>query len=60
MGDDQELSELVEEHRKLDEKIERVQAHPGSDDAEIAELKKLKLGLKDRIAEIQSEEKSVA
>ena len=41
------LSELVEKHRVLDRQIEEEMARPTTDDLKLAELKKLKLHLKD-------------
>jgi hypothetical protein len=46
------IDELMEKHRKLDRKIEEKFARLGSDDLELAELKKEKLRLKDQIAQL--------
>jgi hypothetical protein len=43
------LAELAEKHRALEERIDQVVAHPGSDDIEIRRLKQEKLKLKDEI-----------
>jgi len=43
------LEELKRKHQALSEKVEEVQRAPGSDDLEIAELKKQKLRLKEEI-----------
>jgi hypothetical protein len=60
MIDELELSDAVEEHRKLDQKIEDAMTHPGSDEMEIAELKKRKLGLKDLISHLKADNSKVA
>ncbi len=48
------LDELAEKHRELDRRIEKEEAHPGSDDISIHELKKQKLQLKDRIEQLRA------
>ncbi|WP_260483845.1 YdcH family protein [Sphingomicrobium flavum] len=49
------IAQLKVEHRKLDEKIERLQADPDMDQLELARLKKAKLVLKDRIARVEDD-----
>jgi hypothetical protein len=44
------LDALRSKHRELDEKVQRVEKHPGSSDAEITQLKREKLQLKEQIA----------
>ncbi len=60
MNENMNLPELVEEHRKLDMEIDKVLAHPGVDEMQVAELKKRKLGLKDQIAVLKAETSKVA
>jgi hypothetical protein len=55
MNDDepgQDLAALRAEHRLLDERIRALAAEPGSDQLELARLKKRKLKLKDQIQQI--------
>jgi hypothetical protein len=57
-GDDSEtlraqLQELRVEHRDLDEAIDRLESSPPHDDLLLRRLKKRKLHLKDRIAQIE-------
>lgn len=47
------LEVLRQEHRDLDEAIEAMQSSGRSDPLTLRRLKKQKLGLKDRIAEIE-------
>jgi hypothetical protein len=54
------LDELVEKHRVLDRQIEEEMARPTADDLKLAELKKLKLHLKDEIHRLQTEIEQVA
>ena len=48
------LDELERRHQSLEKQIEDALAHPGTDDLEIAELKKRKLQLKDEITRLKS------
>ena len=43
------LDELKKKHETLSEKVETVQRSPGASDAEITELKKQKLRIKEEI-----------
>lgn len=54
MSLDAHLEELAEKHRDLDRRIEKEEAHPGSDDVTIHELKKQKLRLKDEIERLKA------
>lgn len=48
------LAELSEKHRSLEMKIREELARPGSDDAQIARLKKEKLRIKDEMTKLQT------
>lgn len=54
MNLDAHLSELRRKHESLAQKIEEEQRSPGSQDAEIARLKKEKLRIKDEIQRLAS------
>ena len=45
---------LVDKHRELDRRIEKEEAHPGSDDIDIHELKKEKLRIKDNLEKLRT------
>ena len=47
------VEELKKKHQTLSAKVEEAQRAPGSSDAEIADLKKQKLRLKEEIARLQ-------
>lgn len=49
------LEELRREHRDLDAEISALQAAGSLDQVEVARLKKRKLGLRDRISEIEDQ-----
>ena len=48
------LDELRRKHQTLSEAVEAAQRHPGSDDLEIARLKKQKLHLKEEITRLSA------
>ncbi len=48
-----QAEKLEEKHRELDRRIEKEEAHPGSDDISIHELKKEKLRLKDDLEKLK-------
>ena len=48
------LEELRQEHRDLDEIIERLNDDPRHDQLQVQRLKKRKLGLKDQILRLES------
>ncbi len=48
-----QLQELRVEHRDLDEAIERLESSPPHDELLLRRLKKRKLHLKDRVAQIE-------
>jgi hypothetical protein len=47
------LAELESQHRALENEISEALAHPSTDDAKIAELKRRKLQVKDEIVKLQ-------
>lgn len=49
------LEALRVKHRKLDEKIQKVENHPGASDTEIAQLKREKLLLKEQISAYEAD-----
>jgi hypothetical protein len=49
------LAELSEKHRVLERKIREELARPGTDDAQLTQLKLQKLKLKDEMAKLQGE-----
>ncbi len=48
------LEQLKKKHQSLSEQVEAVQRAPGSQDGQIAELKKEKLRLKEEITRLSS------
>jgi len=50
-----ELAKLKEEHRDLDTAIDALENSPSRDNLQIKRLKKKKLALKDRIAQIEDQ-----
>ncbi|ARP98406.1 YdcH family protein [Pseudorhodoplanes sinuspersici] len=54
MSIQEHLVELKAQHRALEEEIADAIAHPSTDDAKIAELKRRKLQVKDEIARMQA------
>lgn len=48
------ISELANRHKALETELAEALAHPASSDAEIAELKRKKLKLKDEINRLQT------
>lgn len=46
------LGELAAKHKALEAELEDCMSHPASSDAEIAELKRKKLRIKDEISKI--------
>ncbi|MFB2532831.1 DUF465 domain-containing protein [Paracoccus sp. p4-l81] len=49
MSMDSHLAELKRKHQQLSDRVETIQKSPGSSDAEISQLKKEKLKLKEEI-----------
>jgi hypothetical protein len=54
MSPQEHLVELKAQHRALEAEIADALAHPSTDDAKIAELKRRKLQVKDEIARMQA------
>ncbi|MBP1807190.1 YdcH family protein [Rubellimicrobium aerolatum] len=48
------LQELRRKHQSLSEAVEAAQRHPGTDDLEIARMKKQKLMLKEEITRLSA------
>ncbi len=60
---DQQLRQCVEEHQKLEKKLEQMQSRPylsTEDEIEIKKIKKLKLAEKDRIERILARYRAMA
>lgn len=49
------LDELVSKHKTLEAELADAIAHPASSDAEIAEIKRKKLKIKDEIMKIEAQ-----
>ncbi len=47
------LGELAAKHKALEAELEDVMSHPASSDAEIAELKRKKLRIKDEMTKLE-------
>lgn len=47
------LGELAAKHKALEAELEDAMSHPASTDAEIAELKRKKLRIKDEISKLE-------
>ena len=60
MAVDAHIEELSGKHRALDRLIQEESAKPSSDDIRIAELKRQKLLLKDRMMRLRSQERRSA
>jgi len=48
------IQQLEEKHRELDNQLGQLLAHPSTTDDDIADMKRQKLQLKDRISELKS------
>ena len=53
MAVDSHISQLEQRHRELEARLAAVLPHPCSDDMEIAEFKRQKFHIKDRILEFK-------
>ena len=49
------IEQLEERHRQLKSQLEELRAHPSASDIDIADIKRQKLHIKDRIAQLKSE-----
>jgi hypothetical protein len=49
------LGELAAKHKALEAELEDAMSHPASTDAEIAELKRKKLRIKDEITKLEGQ-----
>lgn len=47
------IEKLRRDHQELERKIEDLEAHPGADTLEIAELKRRKLGIKEELSGLE-------
>ena len=50
------LAELERKHQALEREIQDAMSHPGTDDLKLAELKRRKLQLKDKIEKLRHSE----
>ena len=53
MAVDSHIEQLEQRHRELEARLDEILSHPSSDDMEIAEIKRQKLQLKDRILKLK-------
>jgi hypothetical protein len=53
MALDSHIRQLEQKHQQLDVRLEEMLAHPSVDDAEIAEIKRQKLLIKDRLYKLK-------
>jgi hypothetical protein len=49
------VSELVSKHQALEAQLAEAMAHPASSDAEIADIKRRKLKIKDEITRLEAQ-----
>ncbi len=56
MSVESHLAELERRHEALKREISEAQGHPGADEFEISALKRRKLQIKDRIAQLKQSE----
>jgi hypothetical protein len=52
------LSELISKHRALEKELAEAVAHPASTDAELADIKRRKLKIKDEITKLEAQPKA--
>ncbi len=55
MALDSHIRQLEQKHHELEQTLEKVMAHPSANDVEIAELKRQKLVIKDRLQRLRSD-----
>lgn len=56
MALDSHIRQLQQKHHELEHRLEEILAHPSANDAEIAEIKRQKLVIKDRLQRLRSDE----
>ena len=54
MAIDLNILELEEKHKRLESELGQILSHPSSSDVEIADMKRQKLFLKDRIFQLKN------
>lgn len=47
------IEQLLQRHRELEARLDEVMSHPSADDMEVADIKRKKLMIKDRINELK-------
>ena len=47
------IEQLEQRHRELEARLDEVMSHPSADDMEVAQIKRQKLLIKDRISELK-------
>lgn len=50
---DSHIHQLEQRHKELENRLEQVLSHPSADDMEIAEIKRQKLQIKDKIHQLK-------
>ncbi len=55
MGIEPHIEQLEERHRQLKSQLEELRTHPSASEMDIADIKRQKLHIKDRIAQLRSE-----
>lgn len=50
------IAQLEQRHRELEAELDEVMRHPSANDMEVAEIKRQKLMIKDRITELKKSE----
>jgi len=53
---DSHIAQLRQRHRELEARLDEVLSHPSANDTEIAQIKRQKLLIKDRISELRRSE----
>ena len=54
MATESQIQQLEAKHRALDEQLDELMAHPSTSDTEIADMKRQKLHLKDKISMLRN------
>jgi hypothetical protein len=50
------IAQLEQRHRELEARLDEVMSHPSADDMEVAEIKRQKLMIKDKISELKRDD----